>query len=259
MEFDLLNKNKAELYNLYEKEKLSKINIKKIKSRINNRHLIIKITLFILFPLRLFDFLYLKYLVNRINLKKTKNKIKNLRGYQIKLIKKYLIEHHKRYNEKIKENYKLLNSSNLKIKVYQTAAIITSSYAKKLKGKIHNNGFLYFKTVSRNFVFTNIQNGLFPSKLAGKIDYLGNAELKTVQTNWRMIGGRIPKQFIANIISDGRFIAELDQSSWEFLGKISMDKLLCDPFRGNEKKRRMFLDNRTELYTIMKEYEKIFT
>ncbi len=252
-----LFKNKTQLNILQELKRKHENDIEFINLRLKNRHLIIKIGMFVFFPLRLLDFSRVKKVFIKRKLNKTKKSILKLQKLQLIEIKKYLYDNNLRFNELVKENYKLLHSSDFKIRTYKRGGSIGSSYSKKLRGKILNNGFMYLKTVKKNIAFLSFQNGLYPRELRGTIDYLGNAELETVSTNWVFLGGRTPNQFTGTII-DGKFVAYLDDAEWEPLGTLNMDKLFCDPFKNDEKKRKLFLSNRFELLFIIEKSKTEF-
>ena len=258
MKLEILQNNKKYLSRFDNKIDFSKTEIQTIRNQLRLRPSIIKISFVILFILRLFDPLRIKILANKVKIKLFQNRVNKLKLKQHEKIKEYLIENDLTFQKLVKKNYELLTAENIRIKMYRTAGHVARSYAIKFKGTIHNNGFLYLKTIKRNILFLSFQSGLFPSILGGNIDYLGNATLETLSVNWRLIGGRVPTVFTGNININGTIYASINKSVWE-LGHFSMDKLLCDPFNGDENKRSKFLNNREKILEIIDEYKKKYS
>jgi cytoskeletal protein CcmA (bactofilin family) len=126
---------------------------------------------------------------------------------------------------------------------------------KAFTGKIHSNGYLYLKAKSNAIEFLEIMSHFYPSRYTGTLNATGLVNIKASGKDFQIIGSRVPSVFIGNITTEGEVILETTESWFEIDGHVHVNKIIADPFKGNSQKRRKFLENRTEIRKMMKEWK----
>jgi hypothetical protein len=189
---------------------------------------------------------------------KIKQRLTVMDGIQEIQVMLYLEENDKEYQALTNKSFDLMSNNKVEFKVWEEENGIFSSHATKMKGSIHDNGFVYTDTTKTNTVVLGIEKGLYPLEYKGVINYLGEVELNISKTGLELIGGRMPENFKGTIDNDGNITIQTDQSEWQVTGYFYINKMIGDIFLGNHEKRDEFLENVNLIKTKIKEQrEKI--
>ena len=186
--------------------------------------------------------------------KKRTRELKQLEYDQETAVMEYLEANDAVYRKALNDNFDLLVNEDIDFVVTRESGDPFSSYAKELSGDIHDNGFLYFTTRRTNFVISSIQSGFYPLSYSGLINYLGESSVLVEKKGYKFLGSRVPQKYKGSIDNLGNVHLKTVESYWESGGSYYVNNVMADPFSGDEAKRRLFLENRTELKRKISEF-----
>ena len=142
------------------------------------------------------------------------------------------------------ENLKILQSSQLKMKVYDDLEIVFGKCTSMLKGSIHENGFMYMESDEAQIEY--LGKGKYAVHLKGRIDEFGRVKLAVVKNKFNIFAGyysKIPILFEGTLDTEGNIDVKATRFKWYFMYTPRIHKLICDPFENNEFKRQKYIDN----------------
>ena len=153
------------------------------------------------------------------------------------------------------QNLKLLSATEIVIKTIETNSNGMTSHATQLEGKMLPNGYLYLDTTNSNFLFSDIQRGCYPKEYVGTINGLCETKIQINETGYRFIGSRIPLEFVGNLDLNGKIIFKITKWDYELSGYNYVTKMMSDPFNKDIDKKRDFLDNKSKMILLMKDFK----
>ena len=142
------------------------------------------------------------------------------------------------------ENVKILQSSHLKLKVYDDLEVVFGQCTSRLTGSIHENGFMYLESDEAQLAY--LGKGKYAVHLKGKIDELGRVKLTVAKNKFNIFAGyysKIPVLFEGTLDVEGNIDVKVTKFKWYFMYTPRIHKLICDPFQNDEVKRQTYLDN----------------
>lgn len=161
-----------------------------------------------------------------------------------------VLRHTNDFYKKIQQqNRELICNTSFEVKVIKVVKGPRQSdkFSTRFEGGIFPNGFLYYKSVETNQKYTLLS---YASYLKGKIDEHGAGELKETDREVALIK-TLPALYDAKISLDGSVnlkVTELDPSLEQ---RLIAYHLAGDPFNRSEKRRKLFLRNRTEMNRLI--------
>jgi hypothetical protein len=129
-------------------------------------------------------------------------KVKALTVQKFNLIATYFENNDAEYRRLVRENYSVLERDHIHFNVYATNLGVYSAYSTQFEGKVHDNGYSYCYTTEGNSPLNPLGEMLYPSKLKGKVDYLGNIRLYTDTTGISLFS-TLPEAFEGSIGANG--------------------------------------------------------
>jgi len=191
--------------------------------------------------------------INRI-----KDRLTIMDGIQEIQVMLYLEENDKEYQALTNKSFDLMSNNKVEFKVWEEEGAILSSHATRMKGSIHDNGFIYTETTETNLTVVNLEKGFYPLEYKGIINYLGELEVWITKTGYILIGGRVPQSFKGSIDDNGNINLITEETEWQTTGDFHVTKMIGDIFLGEHEKRSEFLENINLIKTKIKEQrEKI--
>jgi hypothetical protein len=172
------------------------------------------------------------------------------------LLLKYLLEDESS-ERLIKRNEELLNNRKLVFKVSAQGEDFIGTHAIKLSGAITNNGFLYMNNVKNMFPFPYLSRNFYPKSFHGNLSWTGKSTLNAGKTGFSIVGSRIPNKLEGFLGKDNSVHVKTTESEFEWTGYGYIERLVCDPFNGNESNRSEYLENRLKLYRKMIKLEEL--
>lgn len=153
------------------------------------------------------------------------------------------------YQKIAQQNSELLYNKSFEVKVIK---VVNSpgendKFSTRFEGGIFPNGFLYFKSVAVNENFT-FQS--YASRLKGKMDHHGAGEVIAINTQMDLIK-TLPASYDAKIDQAGNIHLEITELDASFDASLIAYHLAGDPFAGSEKRRKLFLRNRSEMNRLI--------
>jgi len=189
---------------------------------------------------------------------KTKHRITIMDGIQEIQIMLYLEENDKEYQALTNKSFDLMSNNKVEFKVWEEEGGIFTTHATKMKGSIHDNGFVYTDTTNTNLAVTTMEEGFYPLEYEGIINYLGELEVWITKTGFILIGGRVPQSFKGSIDENGNLKLITEETEWQTTGNFHVNKMIGDIFIGEHDKRDEFLENINLIKSKIKEQrEKI--
>jgi hypothetical protein len=186
--------------------------------------------------------------------KRITRKIKELSLDQDTAVMNYMESNDKKYFELAEQNFELLENDNIEFLSKSESWGIVRSFEKRFKGSVHDNGFFYANTVKTNFIIFNFQRHLYPKQFNGFMNYLGEGEVNVTKTGFRFFGSRVPQNYIGSIDRNGNLEFHTAETYWEPDGITYVTSIIADLFSGNHEKRRMFLQNKDSLYSMISDF-----
>jgi hypothetical protein len=178
-----------------------------------------------------------------------KKKYENLRN----IVLEDLIQNDSQIQQIFEENQKLLTNTKIICNVYREGSTFYGTHATTLKGNIRNNGFCYMEVDKLSPAFT-ISQRYYPVQFIGNIRFDGEIHLKLTKKKLPLIGSRVPVEFQGEIDEKGKIKLDLTKSSFEIAGGRFVQRILFDPFSGDESKRQQFLKNKAIILNKFQEY-----
>lgn len=180
----------------------------------------------------------------------------------LSLIDKPLLEYLKTHDPEVStwalQNRELLErSSGMTCKVTDEGGSPMTKTTKRFKGKIHANGYLYLKAMDNLPDQRDFFNLTAPKIYKGVINELGEVDVYLVKAKFGFVGGRLPREFKAQIFSSGRMELGVTQSDWDWTGgHAHVSKMVGDPFAGDPARRKKFLKNRQFIRERMADWKR---
>lgn len=194
-----------------------------------------------------FNFLFKKQLARR---KTTLNRALDI------CIVNHLCNENLDFKKLVDANRELLANDNIVFKVTSEGSSPWTYMTKNFEGRIHSNGYLYLNAKSNAIEFLEVLSHFYPSKYMGSMNPLGWAEASAASTDFQIIGGRVPEKFLGEIGLDGKLTFKTVESWFEIDGHIHVNRIIADPFKGDNFKRQQFLKNRSEIRGIITDWKK---
>lgn len=171
------------------------------------------------------------------------------------LLLTHLSEKDPEFSSWVQENMNLLSTSGIKFKVTDEGGSPWTYMTKSFRGKIHGNGYLYFKAKNTAFEVVEILSHYYPSKYIGRINALGDVVVVAAGKAFSIIGSRVPSAFIGAINPKGGISFEVTDSWFEIDGHVHVNKIIADPFKGKSSSRRAFLQNRSQIRRAIQDWK----
>jgi hypothetical protein len=162
------------------------------------------------------------------------------------------------------ENRKLLANVSIPFTVNEADYGMGTSYTNRFNGSFNSNGFLYCSAVD---VSQSVRDKyehfpaflgfkVSPIEFKGKINCIGLLTLKASKFKYSLAGANLPQQFSGSIDENGNVILFLTDKDWEIVGNHYASKLIADPFKTDNEKRKRFQKNAQYIYEKMMEVRK---
>jgi hypothetical protein len=119
-------------------------------------------------------------------------------------------------------------------------------------GAIHNNGYLYLTV--REVDWGALYYGVYPKKYRGFINGMGDCSAQMSDQGSTILGGKIPVRFTGNI-DRGSISFEVTDNYTEFGGYGHAERIVADPFKGDIKKAKKYIENRQDLRKTLEEWK----
>lgn len=149
------------------------------------------------------------------------------------------------------QNMQLMSNQSFEMKVtkIKSAEGTFEKFSTHFEGGIMPNGYLYFRSVETNQDFT-FQS--YASFLEGSIDEHGAGAIAFTDTEAAILN-TLPALYETKIGLDGDLFLKVIELDPTFDRKLIAFELAGDPFNRNEKKRKLFLRNRSEMNRLIAE------
>jgi len=189
---------------------------------------------------------FVKRFFRKAKIKRLNKKLDFFNETHLNNCKLYLEKNDNEYIKLVNQNYELLESDLSIFKITSLGSNMYKSNALFFEGKIHHNGFIYLQTTET--IFSG--SGAYPKTIYGKIDYLGNTQMRAGEIGIVIFGDKIPYKYNTKISKNGE-IKLTSNDNYRTLGDCFILKMICDPFCGDNQKRELFLENRIVLKQII--------
>lgn len=155
------------------------------------------------------------------------------------------------YQKIHEQNMLLVSNKSFELKVTKTrhGNHDQAKFTTRFEGGIMSNGYLYFRSVETNEDFTFES---YATKLIGTIDEHGATEVEEYETKIAFLRN-LPAYYEARININGEVHIEVTEAELSTDGSLIAFELAGDPFNRNEKKRKLFLRNRSEMNRLIAE------
>lgn len=158
------------------------------------------------------------------------------------------------FNSLLLQNNALMANNSVKFKVYQEGGGPWGTHAKVLEGKVHSNGHIYLQTTKQMSPFIPFATNVYPTRFSGSIKWNGNIKLDSTETDFNLFGSRVPQLFEGRIDVNGKVEMKVVESDFDLYGYYLINKLICDPFKRDELKRKRYIDNLSKINRIFSTY-----
>lgn len=175
----------------------------------------------------------------------TKKRTYKLRKTQRKYIFDLLELENPEFSTIWNENMDLLANDDLLFSVTQLERNSWTGNPLQFDGKINRHGQLIASTTGKGTSFLGKQS--FPKIYSGRIDSIGQLELKASSTRFQFFAFSIPKSYLGFIEADGEIVLKIAEISSKTLTQTTLAKLVCEPFKDNPTANNRFLQNRNLL------------
>jgi hypothetical protein len=158
---------------------------------------------------------------------------------------------HDFYQKIHEQNMLLVSNQSFELKVTKTryGKHDKAKFTTRFEGGIMSNGYLYFRSVETNEDFTFES---YAKKLIGTIDEHGATEVEEYETKMAFLRS-LPAFYEARINIKGEVHLEVTEAELSADAALIAFELAGDPFNRNEKKRKLFLRNRSEMNRLISE------
>lgn len=158
---------------------------------------------------------------------------------------------HDFYQKIHEQNMLLVSNQSFELKVTKTryGKHDKAKFTTRFEGGIMSNGYLYFRSVETNEDFTFES---YAKKLIGTIDEHGATEVEEYETKMAFLRS-LPAFYEARINIKGEVHLEVTEAELSSDAALIAFELAGDPFNRNEKKRKLFLRNRSEMNRLISE------
>lgn len=155
------------------------------------------------------------------------------------------------YQKIHEQNMLLVANKSFELKVTKTryGKHDQAKFTTRFEGGIMSNGYLYFRSVETNEEFTFDS---YAAKLIGTIDEHGATEVEEYETKIAFLRS-LPAYYQARININGEVHLEVTETDLSTEAALIAFELAGDPFNRNEKKRKLFLRNRSEMNRLISE------
>ncbi|MBK6953649.1 MAG: hypothetical protein IPH24_16855 [Crocinitomicaceae bacterium] len=155
------------------------------------------------------------------------------------------------YQKIHEQNMLLVSNKSFELKVTKTryGQHDKAKFTTRFEGGIMSNGYLYFRSVETNAEFTFDS---YATKLIGTIDEHGATEVEEYETTMAFLRN-LPAYYEARINMKGEVHLEVTEAELSVDSSLIAFELAGDPFNRNEKKRKLFLRNRSEMNRLISE------
>ncbi|MBI3133540.1 MAG: hypothetical protein HYZ14_02585 [Bacteroidetes bacterium] len=153
------------------------------------------------------------------------------------------------YQKIHEQNMQLMCNTSFELKVTRVkeGEGAFDKFSTRFEGGILSNGYLYFRSVATNTDFTFES---YASYLKGTIDEHGAGEVEQTDTETALLL-TLPAQYEAKISLDGSIHLKVTELDPTLERKLIAFELAGDPFNRSEKKRNLFLRNRSEMNRLI--------
>lgn len=152
------------------------------------------------------------------------------------------------------ENQQLLINEHIEFSVTREGWGWMRSHAKQLRGRVHDNGYLYANASKTNIVYYNFQRGMYPLTYTGTVNCLGYTEMNMTKTGYFLFGGKIPEKYVGSINERGVLQMKTTKTYWEHNGSFYVSRIIGDFFSGDNNKRNTFLKNKQQLQAVVSDF-----
>lgn len=188
--------------------------------------------------------------------KKIIARLSQLIQLQDKIVMQYLESNNSSYSLLMQENFDLLTNNEITFAVTQEDWSPFRAYATALHGEIHENGYFYGKTTRTAWNILNLNGRSYPMGYSGKVNYLGEGEMKITERAYSFIGNRIPQKYVGSIDRQGNIQMKTVDTYWQHDNQTYMTNFVGDFFTGDSAKRKLFLDNKNKMLQHISEFRK---
>lgn len=185
---------------------------------------------------------------------KITNRLKKLELDQEKKLFQYLTSHDRVFDKYQQENRELLVTDEFICATSKEDFHILKQYPKELFGSIHDNGHLYVQTSKLSLTIFHMS---YPGVLVGSINPLGETNLLVDKFHFSVkYGYRMPEKFRGKIDHEGK-VRLVTYSTYRIPdGNSTIEKIIGDPFSGDEVKREKFLSNKEKMISRILSFQE---
>jgi hypothetical protein len=149
-----------------------------------------------------------------------------------------------------KKNKALLAYQIFQLKVYSETSEEDSVTEKTLEGIIRENGYLYVYVKERYITESSLIRSGMSTRFSGSIDHEGYCLLNSVELH-NFFPAKIPELLECKFSADGDMDLKVLTMSNDIGGNGCIEKMIGDPFSGDEINRRLYLSNRIKMSSIV--------
>jgi hypothetical protein len=158
----------------------------------------------------------------------------------------HLLTHDLNYSGLNSKNKELLAYKIFQLKVYSETSSNDSITEKHLEGIIRENGFLYIYVKERYTSENSVIRSMMSTRFSGSMDYEGYCVLSSVEQH-RFFPAKIPELLECQFSTDGNMDLKVITMGNDLGGTGCIEKMIGDPFSGDEISRRLYLSNRIKM------------
>ncbi|GAB5557933.1 MAG: hypothetical protein SchgKO_21460 [Schleiferiaceae bacterium] len=152
----------------------------------------------------------------------------------------------------VNQNLNLMSNKGIKFGVDRLGSRPKSSLTLGFTGVIRNNGYLYL--TAHEVDWGNLYFGVYPKKYIGSINGMGDSKARMSTQGTTLLGGKIPVRFRGRI-NQGFISFEMTDNYTEFGGYGHAERIVADPFKGDIKKAKKYIENRQDLRKTLEEWK----
>ncbi len=162
----------------------------------------------------------------------------------------HLLAHHSIYTALHEKNKALLAYKIFQLKVYSETSTSDTITEEQFEGIIKENGYLYLFVKKRQTSEYEMVRSRMSTRFSGSIDHEGYCLLNSVEMH-KFFPAKIPELMECRFSAEGDMELKVLTMVSDLGGTGCIEKMIGDPFSGDETSRRLYLTNRKKMSDIV--------